>query len=165
MFSSVSWMEFIEFILAILFFYYATVLLLFYRLELSGVITKFTSLKKDKLLFENTAETVVTAENLKPNNSYSLTSLRVQDDHDNITISDTDISNIYVELEEAIVLAKEKKYARKELLTSLRFIVRKCSNCGSADLLNTINLQIQSHLTINSIEVLNSEEFSQIWSN
>jgi len=165
MFSSVSWLEFIEFILAVLFFYYATVLLLFYRLELFRVITKFTSLKKDELLLENNAETIVTAKNKELNNSYSLTSRLTQEVQDKTGISDIDLSNIYMDLEEAIVLAKEEKYVRKELLSSLQFIIRKCTYCRGTDLSKTVNLQIQSHLAINSIDVLNSDELSQIWSN
>ena len=162
MFSSVSWPAFIEFIFTVVFFYYAVVLILFYRLELSQVLTKFTSLRKVKHSIENNATTVVSNEK-KADESHSSTSLPTQEDQDKITISDADISNIYLELEEAIVIAKEKKYARQELLTSLQLIVSKCTNCAGTDLSKTINSQIQSHLSINFLEALDAQEFSQIW--
>ena len=158
MMSAFSWGEFVQLTLIILLCYYVAVGIIFYRAQMTRLLSGFTpggfsNKNKDvskstdyyeEKLIEPVQETVEQAIKTKPIE---------------------DISKVYVELEEAIIIGRDNNITRAEILKSLGDIIKKHKNTIDKDVAETINQHIQSQLNIYSIQPLTNEELAQLWLN
>jgi hypothetical protein len=161
MFSTVSWTEFVEFILLVLSLYYLSVAMIFYRNELSMLLVKFSTPVNDNRISnietnkDNVSSKISKEEVKKPSN--------ISDSKENDGTSPDDISNIYVELETAIETSRD--FDRETLLTTLQSILKKYGKVSKKDFTDTVNSQMQTQLTIHSQAQLTDQELELIWIN
>jgi hypothetical protein len=75
------------------------------------------------------------------------------------------VSDVYIELEKTIEVAKIKNIPRSELLASLQTILRKYKNNIDKDYAEALREHVQSQLTIFSFQPLTDEELDHVWLN
>ena len=156
-----SWGEFVQVTVTILLFYYVALGMIFYRAELrhwrisfilprGGHTIKDVSKSSEDAREENAEEEVI-----EPAQKEVVSVLQIK--------SGQDISKVYVELEEAIGVAKVKNKCRSELLESLKTIIEKYKNSIDKDVAAAIIAHIQSQLAVYSLQQLTDEELQQLW--
>lgn len=156
MLSAFSWGDFAQCTLIIVLCYYLAIGIIFYRAEITRLLSGFTPAalgNKNKDVTKSSGD--VEEKQIEPVQETVEQAIK--------TKPVEDISKVYVELEEGIIIGRDNNITRAEILKSLGDIIKKHKNTIDKDVAETINQHIQSQLNIYSFQPLSNEELAQIW--
>src|SRR4051794_20633484 len=164
MLSAFSWGDFAQCTLIILLCYYLAIGVVLYRAELLSILSGLASYKLGDFMGRNDrrSNNETDEKNAKEK--------RLEREQQSFEVkrqisTGTDLSKVYVELEEAINIGKLNKITRVEILNSIEDIINRYKNTIDKDVAETVNQLVQSQLNINSYQPLTDEEQEWLWLN
>lgn len=164
MFSAFSWGDFVQGMILFLSCYYLVVGILFYRAEMKQLLSGFTTaglVNKNK----DVSKSIDTIEKENPCKEKPVNPAQETVEQSMKTKPVEAVTDVYIELEETIEVAKIKNIPRSELLASLQTILKKYKNHSDKDYAEALREHVQSQLTIYSFQPLTDEELEHVWLN